>query len=182
MFSWIGKNPLAVVIGCLVALLISAFVIYRSVNPAASSATNWSKVWCYDLSKGAIIVGTEKTVPPFSITGAAAADGSPAGVRAEVFSCGDCADESQRFVGWLWKFTPEVAKTLQEIVDSKPKGFVDDNPYDSAVAQGDPNVMLIASPDRLGDWYPAHSEEAGQIKENLMSRCMGQPAKPCSPK
>lgn len=180
--GWISKNPLVAVIVAVIALGIAGYFIFRSIKPAEASATNWSKVWCFDVAKGSPFVGTEQKVPPFAIDGSTTTDGSPAGVRAEVFSCGECSDESARFVGWLWKFTPEVAKTVQEMVNARPNGFVEDSPYDSAAARGDANAILIAASDRPGEWYPEPTDEASSVKAKVATRCNGQPAKPCPAK
>ena len=180
--GWITKNPLVAVLVAVIALGIAGYFIFRSFKPASAAATNWSKVWCYDIAKGTTFVGTEQKVPAFAIDGSTPTDGSPAGVRAEVFSCGDCNDDGARFVGWLWKFTPETAKLVQGMVDARPNGFVEDSPYDSAAARGNPDVILIASSDRSAEWYPEPSSEAGDIKAKVATRCNGLPAKPCPAK
>lgn len=180
--GWISKNPLVAVIVAVIALGIAGFFIFRSIKPATASATNWSKVWCYDLAKGAPFVGTEQKVPAFAIDGSTTTDGTPAGVRAEVFSCGECSDDSSRFVGWVWKFTPEVAKSLQQVIDGMPNGYVEDSPYDLGIARQDPNAVLIASAESSANWFPEPSSEASDIKAKVATRCAGQPAKPCPAK
>ena len=182
MFDWFKNNPAVTIVVAIFIITIGGFRIYRSVQPAVAEATAWNKVWCYDLSAGKIFVGTEKNAPPFAIEGAKALpDGSPAGVRAEVYSCGSCEDEKERFAAWLWKFTPDVQKAVQLVIDGKPGGFVEDSPYDQGVARGDPNATLIASPDRTGDWVAEPSTRGTQIKAKLKDACKGKPAKNCAP-
>lgn len=175
--QWLRQNP--AVLGLLAAVILGAagFLAFRTLAPAKAPISNWRSVWCYDLSAGKIIIGSEQNAPPFAITGAKPlADGSPPGVRAEVFSCGSCDVEAERFAGWLWKFTPDVAGNLQEAINSMPNGYREDSPYDLAVVRANPAATLIASPEKSGEWIP--EPLADKIK-NISGRCKGTKPKPC---
>jgi hypothetical protein len=181
MFARLRKYPAVTAIVAVVALALAAFQVYRVLRPATPTVSPWAKVWCYDLSTGRIMVGTERDVPPFS-TAKPRADGSPAGVRAEVYSCGSCDDESQRFVGWLWMFNADARAAVQAAIDATPNGFREDNPYDLSAARGNPAAILIASPEKPNEWFTEPSATAQTIKAKLAIRCKGTTPKSCQAK
>lgn len=75
--------------------------------------------------------------------------GEPAGVRAHVYACGQCSDESLRFIGYLSKPLPP---------DQQPKN--------------EPPLELVKRPkDEM--WYRSDSPEAGRITGAPIRRCKG---------
>ena len=77
-------------------------------------------------------------------------EGDPAGVRAHVFACGQCAEESKRFIGYLEKPIPEA--------DRPPP----DDPRSE--------VTLVKRPED-SKWVESDSREAAAIREAVFSRC-----------
>lgn len=182
MFEWLSKHPAVSLVGAALVLVVAAFLVARTVNPPAPPPTAWAQVWCYDLANRKIFVGSEAQAPPFIIAGAGQTTGTTAtGVRAEVYSCGSCEVESQRFAAWIWKFNDTTRDVVQGAIDASRTGFVEDSPYDLPAARADPNAMLIATPEQPGDWFPEPSEEAQQIMTGLAGRCGGKAPSPCTP-
>ena len=88
-------------------------------------------------------------------------EGEPAGVKAHVFACGQCADKSNRFVGFLEKPLPEA---------DRPGA---DDPRSE--------VFLMKRPDDA-KWVESDSPQASAIMREVRQRCAGgQRANFCRP-
>lgn len=173
------KKQVLTVIFCVIALVVGGVFVFRTIKPPTDKATPWIKVWCFDLATGKPFVGTEKDAPPFATASGPLKDGSPAGVRAEVQSCGDCNVEAERFVAWVWKFTPEAQKAVQGAIDALPNGYVEDSPYDLSAARANPDAILYATPDALDAWVTEGSADGQQLMKEAAAHCKGKPAKSC---
>src|SRR4029078_13364091 len=97
----------------LVLLLLGAagFGVYRMLSSVEARAT---KLWFYDLSSGKLFTAIEQ-VPPIAAP-SGAFEGGPGGVLAAVYSCGECSDESARFVAWLARAKTEDRATIEKTV------------------------------------------------------------------
>lgn len=91
-------------------------------------------------------------------------------VRAHVFACGPCGDESLRFVGYIEKFTDAAQKAGRED-DQKTMGMLWQTGED----------RLIAAPDGK-EWFPPSSPEAQTIQDAPAQKCgPGKPFLQCHP-
>ena len=72
------------------------------------------QAWYYDLNVGQIFTGNSTEVAPIDAPSGPLPDGGQAGVKAYVFSYGDCADESQRFIAWLERAIPNAKKVVEQ--------------------------------------------------------------------
>ena len=79
-------------------------------------------------------------------------NGEPAGVRAHVFACGKCADEANRFIGYIEKPLPP---------EDRP-------PPDDPRSE----VSLIKRPED-NKWVESDSREASAIVQEVFNRCTG---------
>jgi hypothetical protein len=96
--------------------------------------------------------------------------GRPAGAQASVFSCGDCGDAAQRFVGYLIVSEKAARKYGEKIVGSPPR--------DEAESAG---LVVISRP---GDdyWVYLQSPEGERITAEAAKRCGSKgPPVPCLP-
>lgn len=92
-----------------VLLLIAAVIVFR---PAGYKPVE--QVYFYDLSSQSLYADSSKLLPPVE------SPGGGEGVWAYVMSCGDCADESSRQIGYLMTHTPAYKKKLVEGGDVPP--------------------------------------------------------------
>ena len=156
----INGNP-KIVIGLSVAsgVLFLLIVAVLSIPHNLLIASKPKKVWFYDLNTKKLFVANGDNIPPIDAPSGKLADGRPAGVRAYVFSYVDDPKESECFIGYLEKFTPEGEQMIASILKSKSK-------VTSQMArQLNKNRFVRRVADN--DWYSADSQEGRLVLEQL---------------
>jgi len=145
---------LAVAIGLLV---VTAWFLFR----AKGNGPRIESVYFYDVGSGELYSEAVETSPPTT-----APSGSE-GVRAFVFACNDCDDASDRFIGYLRKFS---------------------DAYVSAVKSGNPEipaeVIMAANLVRITDdqrWFVTESPRGQAILTGPQQRCESQTPQECLP-
>lgn len=131
-------------------------------------------VYYYDLGSGELFVDWSNEIPPVKAPSGPDANNMPQGVRAYVFSCGDCSDESQRFVGWLETYTPEVKQML---LTPRKRDSLQEQEYLDFIKSG--HLVRLTDSDA---WVPADSEAGFSVTASVEARCgpQGQ-SRPCFP-
>lgn len=131
-------------------------------------------VYYYDLGTGKLFLAKSNQIPPIESPSGPGPNNIPQGVRAYVFSCGDCGDKTQQFVGWLEMYTPDAKQALT-------------GPRDTSKVQGPEYYELwerghLVSMPGTNKWVRANSEDGFKVMESMQSRCgpQGHP-KPCFP-
>ena len=91
--------------------------------------------------------------------------GRPAGALASVFSCGDCGDPAQRYVGYLLVPEETARKHGEKIVGTPP----------------DTEARMVLC--RPGDehWVYLGTSEGDAVATEAARRCGGRPPAPCRP-
>lgn len=131
-------------------------------------------VYYYDLGTGELFLAKSNEIPPIDAPSGPGPNNTPRGVRAYVFSCGDCSDKSQQFVGWLEMYTPDAKRALT----SPPKPGEKQGPeYYDLWERG----CLVSVPGS-GRWALANSEDGHKVMESSQSKCGGNIVpRPCFP-
>lgn len=133
-------------------------------------------VYYYDLGTGELFLAKSNEIPPIDAPSGPGPNNTPQGVRAYVFSCGDCSDKSQQFVGWLEMFTPDAKRAL-----SSPPKPDPNNPQGPEYYELWARGHLVSVPGS-GKWVQANSEEGFKVMESIQSKCGPNIApKPCFP-
>lgn len=166
--NWLNNNSAMVTILAVVILILSlAFIIFT--NRPQSYVPRVIDVYYYDLNAKQLFVDKSDKYAP--ITAPSSADSL--GARAYVFSCGDCGDESQRFVGYLEMYTKEAKAMLE---NPQPMNPDDPGIYPDVYEDG---RLLRAADDTK--WVKANSNEAFTIMDAVQTRCGTEPPKSCMP-
>lgn len=149
-----NNKPLAVI--ALLAIIVGAwwFTLKPAEQPTAGQA------YYLDLQTNTLFSAPETAPSPIP------APSGGEGVKANVFTCGECSDEASRFIGFLEKYT-EAYKTALTVDQEMPEDIA----Y---------NGQLFGTPDGK-QWMPRASEEGMAFALSLVTRCDGQPAIPCLP-
>ncbi len=165
--QWLNRNSASVTLGAVGVLVLALGVIL--LQQAGDAKPKVIDVYYYDMTTGKLFLGSSADHPPIDAPG-----GTNRGVRAYVFACGSCADESKRFIGWLEIFTPSARTRLRSQDD--PAGA--DLP---APAESWNQSHWISKPgtDR---WVSPRSAEGLELMDDIHKRCRDRGApRPCYP-
>jgi len=171
----LNQNSLPVTILAVVVLALALAYLFYQRRPANGGVID---VYFYDLKSTdpdqtkRLFKGKNNDLPPVASPSDA---GTPdfSGVRAWVFTCGTCDDPSQVFISHIETYTPEYKDNLRQ----------------PPVATGGPMPMapmamqkghLISRVDNI-KWVEMMSTDGMQIQQSIMSKCGGEPPKPCLP-
>ena len=89
-------------------LVVLAVVLFLVARKPASGRPE-GQLWFYNEITGQLFAASDSSIPPIETT-----SGPGTGVRAWVFSCGDCANPDERFIGYLEKMHPNTKKIMDE--------------------------------------------------------------------
>jgi hypothetical protein len=99
--EWMNNNAAVITIGAVVLVVVAIVVAYYSVggsNTGGIAGGTTKQAWFYDLNTGQKFAAPLNSRAPIEAP-SGPHNGKPGGVRAYVFSCTDCDEES--FIGWL---------------------------------------------------------------------------------
>lgn len=124
------------------------------------------QVWYYDSGTGELFGASLTEIPPIT-----APSGKP-GYKALVFSCGSC-DESERFIGFLETYPPEVRAKL---VEFDAAISADPEKSDELIPEIDMllDQRMVSKADPI-DWVRASSGKGFGIEQSIRDRCENNP-------
>lgn len=161
-----NNNSAIVTLGAVVLLVIALGAIIMQTRGGSSGGV--IDVYYYDLNTGQLFSGPSDQLAPIEAP-SGPYNGKPGGVRAFVFSCADCDDESTHFIGWLDMYTPEAKQAM-----TNPGAGM--GPSFELYEQG----HLVKGVDDE-NWVPANDEGGFRVMENISTECPGSRPKPCYP-
>ena len=161
--QWLNKHsPIITVVSVVVLILASGWIVQEGLLQWRRSASV-PDAWFYDLGTGQLFRAKGNLLPPIDAPSGPLPNGESAGVRAKVFAFGDCADPSNRFIGWLEKLNPEVKYS---IVHEGIGTWYDYSPTDIAYVDG----LLVRSVN--GEyWYKATSDAGRKLFQVPREKC-----------
>jgi len=153
-------------------LILSVVAIVRQARPPSPRGPE--QKWLYDLNTGQLFAGAINEIPPIAAPSGPLPDGSPAGVLAHVYGCGDCST-ANRVVAYLETYTPEQKGQLQQWNDRArrteppPDGqaFVPDLGF-AAVLSGQAALVKRLED---ADWVVRGSAEGMTLTSESMPQC-----------
>jgi hypothetical protein len=178
--EWINKNSALTTILAVVFLVGALVAIVFQLKPRTYNIPEIDAYY-YDLENDKLFVARLKDLPPIAVPGTPPGN-QPKGARAFVFACHDCADEKDRYIGWIELYTPEAKEKLTTAArGSTPEGGDTNQPAPMA-----PDVMfmqtmeqghLIARPDPANkEWkskgfFEFMSDSGNKIMQESQQRC-----------
>lgn len=161
-----NNNSAIVTLGAVVLLVIALGAIIMQTRGGGGSGI--IDVYYYDLSTGQLFTGPSNQLAPIEAP-SGPYNGKPGGVRAFVFSCTDCDDESTHFIGWLDMYTPEAKEALANPTAEMGASF-------ELYERG----HLVK---RVEDetWVSANDPEGFRVMEAISQECPGGRPQPCYP-
>ena len=185
--TWMNNNSAIVTILAVVVLIMSLGIIVISQQRPSFEPV---PVYFYDLNTGQLFPGMSSDVPPIPApSGGLVLNNQvterPAGVKAYVYSCTDCEDESSQFIGWLEMYTPDVKAQLENPQDFAPPADPESMEAEMAAMEAFDRGHLIGEPaDNVSNikWVPATSEEGFLLTQRVQESCGTDViAQPCMP-
>lgn len=146
--GWMDENQNLVAVIAVVIMILALLFIFMQCKGRTATAGS-GKAWYFDVAAGTTFADDATLIPPIT---------SPAGneaVRVHFYSCGDC-NESERFVGYYERYTPEVKAKLEAARTSNQP-----DQYYEMEGEG-----LLISLDAK-QWFPMYSPQA---EESLSSK------------
>lgn len=107
MLRQLRENSLAMAGVALITLGAAGGLLYVQLAPAAPVRVPTERYFYDEASKA--LIERDGVLAPFKVN---ESDGAANGVGVHVMSCGSCADESDRFIAYLEKYTPEAQARL----------------------------------------------------------------------
>ena len=157
-----GGNPKVIV--AVVLLVLAVIFFWRPWrNIASSEPTVGAKIF-YDLGTGEIYPERDRPYPPVT------APSGKEGVEAVMFSCGNCDVKSDRFIGYLRKYTPEGKQAIKDALAAEDFGGRITAMEDSLIRRKD---------DADTDWADQISGEGQDIIAEVHQKCDSGRATPC---
>lgn len=180
----LNRNSALVTVAALVLLMVSLGLVFLRLGGSGGGGAAVTELYFYDLSTGELFVADRDAVPPHDAPSGARVGypwgEGPAGVRAQVFACGDCSDESAQFVAYVEAYPPRAQQALQEARSSN-----DPERAWELEAQVEGSTLIGAlgpAGEPPARWVSMMSPESEAVLGNLHTRCSdGQRLTPCFP-
>lgn len=139
-----GGSRRWVMVSVAIALLLAAGWLLRGTNNSEAARNRLG--YFYDAEARALIVDQDT--------------GERSGaIRAMIFSCGECADDSARFIGWLETTASGDAATPTRAIPS-----TNDEGYRIALPP-------VESSDTELNWSPRTTQAVQQLRQRTADRC-----------
>ena len=154
----------------LILLLVVVAVALFFIKKTPTSGRPEGQLWFYNEVTGQLFSASDLSIPPVETV-----SGPGTGVRAWVFSCGDCSNPDDRFIGYLEKMHPDTKRLMDEEI-AKTGASTGVGKLLDKYAAG----ILVRSPG--GSNWVSRMSSAGQaiISNSLTSGNCSNP-KPCLP-
>ena len=178
----LNRSPAATLAISAAALFGASCFLYAQIASQAASPSLLSppaNVYFYDIEKGELFVHLDSDPPPIMAPSQSA--GTPRGLRAYVFTCGDCASEQTLLVGYLETFDPKSDaaaqyKTFREILATHGPNV------DAAAAESKAEGGRLVATREGKEWFTRDSPEGQDIVSLATKACAnGDSPRPCQP-
>jgi hypothetical protein len=178
--EWIEDHSGVATALAVIALgIAAAFFYFRFTHSTGASP---SHTYFYDLGSDQVnpidrlFPADANEVPPIGApSGKLMPDGTPAGVKAWVFSCGNCGDRASLFVGYLESGTKEYRDALIQFRKATKGGQQVTVPPLVMSHRG----QFLSLPDNIR-WFEYASSTGQKIISDVETRCGGDPPQPCN--
>ena len=175
--DWVNQNSAAVTIGAVVVLIFSlAYLWFQNKSPSAGGRTTMESYY-FDVEAGEMFKDKGEHIPPIT------RENGHQAFKAYVFSCSECSNEADRFVGYYEGFTEDYKKKLQAAIDAAKAAGTAPMPHEMMyMDEGTSRGRLISTDGKK--WVTSDSPEGIAINMALSKACEGKGSgrlKPCYP-
>ena len=154
----------------LILLLVVLAAALFLIKKVPTSGRPEDQLWFYNEITGQLFAASDLSIPPIATT-----SGPGTGVRAWVFSCGDCLNPDERFIGYLEKMRPNTKKIMDEEI-AKTGASMGIGQLIDKYSSG----ILVRSPNKK-NWVPRTSLAGQAIIGNSVKIGNCSHPRPCLP-
>ncbi len=162
--GWMDENQNLVAVIAVVVIILALIFSFYNCSGSSTGPGGSGMVYYYDITADEIFTAKAELIPPIQ------SPNDNEAVRVHFYTCGSCK-ESERFVGYYEKYTPEVKKKLEEA-----QGNEEHEMYYEQESQG-----LLISLDAK-KWYPMYAQQAEQALSNKLKCDEGKKLRYCHAK
>jgi len=175
--EWLNKNSAPVTIVSIFLLIMALGAIVWQMKPTQYEYEPVD-VWYYDLNTGELFPEKSNRIPPVETpSGPVGSQDMPAGVRAYVFSCGECTRD-EMYIGWLEMFTKEAKEKIEATRQGGEDGeYVPDDMMMMEEMMWEEGQLIQAGKtldveeELKSGWVSQNSDPAFMIMEVAQGRC-----------
>jgi hypothetical protein len=207
--SFLRRHPKAAMFASLcVIVAVVVWLTYSWLIAAMQTAARpATQAYFYDTATQELVAGPVGALAPIARPGGTAG-GEATCVRAYVMSCGSCAEESGRFVGYLMRLNPEYKKALDAAPAPQRARLVMPLVYNFSAAffpalstaagkatgsEPAPKRVIFGESDRIQlalmpasakdklQWKAPMKAETEKLMASLRDKCGGQTPVACDP-
>lgn len=170
---WLIRHPVA---GAGLATTLLAVCLVYMVLTATATMGGPSKCYYFDMASGRLFTAPSGQLLPIAVPSPDAAvtsDLPSGGVRAYVFTCGDCGDRKSRFIGYLQTHNPRTVERMSK------RGH-GGQPMSTALKllhlqESDDGLLIRAfnsgTNQAEGEWVPERSPQGALVYQSVSMRC-----------
>jgi len=177
--GWVNRHPRPV-LGTAAALsLVSLIVIALSLRTAPAEKPP-EKAWFYDLHTHKLFTADRRAIPPIPGPSGQLTREMPSGVRAHIFTCGECGHHEQ-FIGYLELYAKKARTSMENLTRGSVTGTPTrlEQPALEALSSG---TFVKRPHDPIDGWVRLKSEAGLAILGEINDRCPdGNPPRSCEP-
>jgi hypothetical protein len=189
--EWVNKNSAVTTIVAVVMLFAALYYLWKTINPSPPPPI--THVFYYDMITGKLFPAPTAEFPPIETPdNSKLANGDPAGVKANVFSCTRCR-EGEWYIGYLETYLPgakaaqirmnEETERMAKMPPPNPDGTIPPGPGGPggpgmppmgpspqdmlAISEG----HLVASHEAVDKWFKQESPEGAALVNAAMKKC-----------
>lgn len=159
--KWVNENPRIIMGISIASVFIFLLIVIAQLMPYRPPILSYTfKAWFYDLNTDKLFVVGSDEIPPIDAPSGPFPDGQLAGVKAYVLSYVREPNESERFIGYLEKYTPQGKEIIYSFRKSQK------NVTKESVRRLNQNRFVRRVADNR--WFLADSNEGRAILENVL--------------
>jgi hypothetical protein len=176
--QWIQENSAIVTLVTVLILALAVGLIWWGRKEPTGNEVR--SVYFYDLTSKELFSAPSTSLPPIPVPSDAAGTTTPKGVRAYVFSCGDCGNAADRVVGWLEMYTPAAQERLAPMFGPKRGKWGPASPEEVPNLLNPGDHLVATSAGKA--WVDANSSEVMRIRNDAQKPCpSGERPHECTP-
>ncbi len=174
--EWVNQNSAAVTIGAVVILIFSLAYLWFSNSSGSPGSRAVMNAYFYDVESNEMFEAKADELPPIM------SKNNHKAYKAYVFTCGECSNEADRFVGYYEGFTDDYKTKRQAAIDAAKAGGKVPMPDEAMyMEEGYSKGRMISRDGKK--WHASDAPEGIAINMDLSKACdtKGGRLKPCYP-